>query len=130
MRLITTYAPPTFTRPCLIVSTQVHYPEENADESEFDVAETAIMFVKALNAEVAIIKAFSELKDLTIIKKHKSKDEAIKFHEEMAYKLCYGYNTEKEDHYSFYCDYLFKYGNVNYFGIKSIKIPKRLHKEE
>lgn len=81
MRLITPYAPPTFLKPCLIVSTYTIRK----------IKETAIAFVSALNPNHSLgmffeINGYEQLgwerkcSDWIIIKKYKNEKQAINNH--------------------------------------------------
>ena len=93
MRLLTAYTPPTFLRQSLMISTSVHYSDEGETNG---INETAYIFVDALNNEDALDE-YKNLHDKwKMLKKHKSKKAAIKFHVRLARKLCRGYDKHFE----------------------------------
>lgn len=84
MHLITSYAPPTFMKPCLVISTLY------TDSTK----ETAIAFVNSLNASHAIEMIYQKddyakknRTDFIPIKKHKRLNNAIKYHINLAKQM-------------------------------------------
>lgn len=103
MRLISAYAPPTFTEPVLLLSTAVH---TNNIHGDIDENETAIFFIDALNVNDAL-NNFDFLKGgWKVIKYHYTKKKAIKFHTKLAKRLCRNY----KQHYDFYLELYHKWG--------------------
>lgn len=82
MHLITSYAPPSFLKPCLIVSTLF------TDK----LKETAICFVEALNSDHALEEVYQDKKNNSYlkrsefipIKQHKTLNSAINYHIKLA----------------------------------------------
>ena len=81
MHLITSYAPPTFLKPCLLISTLFINNRK----------ETAIAFVSALNAGHALEMFYQKdyyakenRSKFILIKKHKTLNSAINFHIKLA----------------------------------------------
>lgn len=99
MRLLSVYAPPTFTRPVLIVSTTVHYDDI---KGIIDECETAIATVNALNNNNALNLFDFKSGEWKRIKLHKTKDKACEYHIALAKKLSWDY----ENHYDTYGEIL------------------------
>jgi hypothetical protein len=75
MKLLSSYAPQSFTLPCVVFSTLAH--------------ETAICFVESMNATTAIrdvsgAETDAKSTDFITIKKHKTPEDAVKFHSKIA----------------------------------------------
>lgn len=86
MRLITPYAPPSFIKPCLIVST-IYCAEAK---------ETAIAFVHALTVDDALASAFRvPVYWRPVIKQHTSVEDAVAFHVELVRPFCNGGSDEE-----------------------------------
>ena len=98
MRLITPYTPPTFNKPCLIVSTAFTNNEHS----------TSIKFVTALNTNEALSICFSEATiksiervtkkqiatDWIVVKSHRSIPESLAYHMKLTTKMTEGGNDE------------------------------------
>lgn len=98
MRLTTSYAPPTFLKPCLIVDTCF---------TEGGEKETAVLFNQALNANHALGYATDEVRKVeeitgskkvsewAIVQKHTDKDQAVAYHLKLTEHLHNG-GTDEE----------------------------------
>lgn len=103
MKLLSSYAPPELSKPCLVISTIF----------EDRLKETAITFVDAFTANEAIKKAFEQSEPFIAIKEHKTMESAAKFHVDLAKKLRNGCSTEEweknsKHYYKFYDKYYVK----------------------
>ena len=94
MRLVTPYAPGSFLKPCLIVSTL----------AVSKCMETALRFVEALNCDHAFARGFSDKKDDHLktsewvkIKQHGSREEAVQFHLDLVMPFKNGGDQEEWD---------------------------------
>jgi hypothetical protein len=88
MRLITPYAPGSFLKPCLIVSTFFNSA----------CKETALLFVQALNQEHALAFGGNHAPpstDWIVIQKHVTKDDAVAFHLKLTEPFCNGASEEE-----------------------------------
>jgi len=97
MRLISAYAPPTFTKPVLILSTAIHI---NNRTDKVDENETGILFINALNVNDALNELNFLAGGWKIIKYHNTKRRAVKYHTKLAKKLCRTY----KHHHDFYLE--------------------------
>ncbi|KKN90954.1 hypothetical protein LCGC14_0225380 [marine sediment metagenome] len=104
MRLISAYAPPTFTKPVLLLSTAVH---THNITGKIDENETAIYFIEALNVNHALNRFDFTDGGWKAIKYHKSQRKAVKYHTKLTAKLCRSNKT----HYEFYLVLLHLYGD-------------------
>jgi hypothetical protein len=88
MRLITPYAPGSFLKPCLIVSTIFCSASK----------ETAVKFVHALNCDHAIALMTTDKGSLwQVIQEHASRSEAITFHVNLVTPFINGGSQEEWD---------------------------------
>lgn len=83
MRLITPYAPGSFLKPCIIVST-IYVPKGDPDQRS-----TAVCFVSALHQNHALAMVYGEnpseyvkknTGDFTVIQEHRTERQAIAYH--------------------------------------------------
>ena len=108
MQLMTTYAPPSFLKPVILIDTIFNY----------ETKETAVAFVHALNTTHALKIFFSDEKgerssDWIQIKQHVTMEEAIQYHLDLAKKLQHGSQEEWEGGWEDYLKLYEKYCPVN-----------------
>ena len=91
MHLLTSYVPPTFLKPCIVISTLF------IDHCK----ETAVAFVNSLNSNHAIEILYQEgdyakknRSEFIPIKKHRTLDSAVNFHIKLAKQLRNGCGQE------------------------------------
>jgi len=90
MNLVSSFAPSTFLRPCLVISTL--YTDK--------LKETAVAFVEALNGQHAMSVIYSKdevskKSEFIPIKQHKTMADAVKFHSGLAQKMRNGCSEEE-----------------------------------
>lgn len=92
MRLVSAYAPPTFLKPCLVISTAFHGT----------CRETALRFVRALNHDHALALAFGgggdqapPSTDWVIIQQHEAVEQAVQYHVDLARPFINGGSNEE-----------------------------------
>lgn len=115
MNLISTFAPETFLKPVLVISTVF------ADGIEGGITETAVCFVEALNGQHALSIIYGDKSehgkktDFIPIQQHKTLTEALKYHDSLAKVLRNGCSKKK-----------WALGTEKYFEIYHRFYPKEL----